>query len=234
MKKKRLIILFFALVLINLFYSLPSYGEDDFTEERNFMVESQIEARGIKDIRVLKAMRQVKRHLFVPTIAQKWAYKDSPLLIGFGQTISQPFIVAYMSEVARLKETDRALEIGTGSGYQAAILAEIVDHVYTIEIVKELALSATERLKKLGYDDVTVKWGDGYKGWLEHAPFDVIIVTAAPSEVPEELANQLKVGGRMVIPIGDFYQELYLIEKTESGIRKTKLFPVRFVPMVHP
>ncbi|NQT47334.1 MAG: protein-L-isoaspartate(D-aspartate) O-methyltransferase [Candidatus Omnitrophica bacterium] len=233
MKNIRVSRILLAIALVSFLYPVSLEGEDDFAEERNFMVKNQIEARGIKDPRVLQAMKEVKRHLFVPKTLREWAYTDSPLPIGLKQTISQPFIVAYMSEAAHLKETDCVLEIGTGSGYQAAILARIADHVYTIEILKELADSASERLKKLGYDNVTVKCGDGYKGWPEHAPFDAIIVTAAPSKIPEELVKQLKVGGRMVVPIGSFYQELYLIEKTESGIRKTKLFPVRFVPMVH-
>jgi len=233
MKNIRVSRLLLAIALVSFLYPVSLEGENDFTEKRNFMVKNQIEARGIKDPRVLQVMKEVKRHLFVPKTLRKWAYTDSPLPIGLKQTISQPFIVAYMSEAARLKETDRVLEIGTGSGYQAAILAQIADHVYTIEILKELADSASERLEKLGYDNVTVKCGDGYKGWPEHAPFDAIIVTAAPPKIPEELVKQLKVGGRMVVPIGSFYQELYLIEKTESGIRKTKLFPVRFVPMVY-
>lgn len=233
MKNIRVMRLLLALVIISFIYPVSLEAEYDFTRERNFMVESQIETRGVKDYRVLQAMKDVRRHLFVPDSLQKSAYRDSPLPIGLGQTISQPFIVGYMTEAARLKSSDRVLEIGTGSGYQAAILAKIAEHVYTIEILKELADSAAERLKKLGYDNITVMCGDGYKGWPRHAPFDAIIVTAAPSEVPEKLVRQLKVGGRMVVPIGSFYQELYLIEKTESGVRKKRLFPVRFVPMVH-
>lgn len=233
MKNIRVNRLLLAIALVSFLYPVSLEGEDDFTGKRNFMVKNQIEARGIKDPRVLQAMKGVKRHLFVPKTLRKWAYTDSPLPIGLKQTISQPFIVAYMSEAAHLKETDRVLEIGTGSGYQAAILARIADRVYTIEILKKLADSASARLKKLGYDNITVKCGDGYKGWPEYAPFDAIIVTAAPSKIPKELVKQLKVGGRMVIPIGSFYQELYLIKKTKSGTGKTKLFPVRFVPMVH-
>ncbi|MBL7157682.1 MAG: protein-L-isoaspartate(D-aspartate) O-methyltransferase [Candidatus Omnitrophica bacterium] len=230
-KKKLLLAIIFVLVLY------PVYSgreEGKFARERESMVKNQIETRGIIDPQVLRAMRKVRRHLFVPERLRRLAYIDSPLPIGYKQTISQPFIVAYMTEAAQLKNGDRVLEIGTGSGYQAAVLAEIVDHVYTIEIVKELADSALEKLKKFGYYNVTVKWGDGYKGWPEHAPFDAIIVTASPSEVPEELVKQLKVGGRMVVPIGSFFQELYLIERTESGIQKNKLVPVRFVPMIHP
>lgn len=234
MKKKYSLILFLLLLIVSLLYFFIFADNTDFSEKRNLIVKTQLEARGIKDTRVLKAMRKVRRHLFVPKLLQKSAYVDSPLPIGSNQTISQPFIVAYMSEAAKLKDTDRVLEIGTGSGYHAAVLAEIVSHVYTIEIIKELALSATQRLEQLGYDNITVKWGDGYKGWPKQAPFDVIIVTAAPSQVPQELVNQLKIGGRMVIPIGNFYQELYLIEKTKTEIKKTRLLPVRFVPMVKP
>ncbi len=196
------------------------------------MVETQIAHRGISDQKVLDAIYKVKRHLFVPERLKKLAYEDHPLPIGYGQTISQPYIVAYMTEVANLKKGDRVLEIGTGSGYQAAVLAEIVKEVYTIEIIKPLADTARQRLKDLGYKNIYVKHGDGYLGWPEFMPYDAIIVTAAPNEVPEKLVEQLKVGGRMVVPIGSFYQELYLITKTEEGIRKQTLLPVRFVPMV--
>lgn len=199
---------------------------------RKKMVEDQIIARGVSDKKVLNALLKVKRHLFVPANQKEFAYEDHPLSIGFQQTISQPYIVAYMTEFLQLKENDRVLEIGTGSGYQAAVLAELAKEVYTIEIVKELADTAKDRLKDLGYTNVFVKHGDGFKGWKEHAPFDAIIVTAAPDSIPEELVRQLKAGGRMVIPVGPVFQELYLITKTSQGIEKKMLIPVRFVPMI--
>ena len=201
---------------------------------RQRMVDQQIERRGITDKRVLDAMRKVKRHLFVPERLRNAAYEDTPLPIGHGQTISQPYIVAYMTQAAKVGPNDRILEIGTGSGYQAAVLAEIAKEVYTIEILQPLADSARLRLEEMGYKNVKVKRGDGYKGWREYAPFDAIIVTAAPSEIPEELTSQLKTDGRMVVPIGLFYQELYLITRTESGFKKEALLPVAFVPMIHP
>ncbi len=201
-------------------------------QQRQTMVQQQIKARGVKDPAVLAAMLKVKRHLFVPENVRRSSYTDGPLPIGHQQTISQPFIVAYMTEVLRLKKEDRVLEIGTGSGYQAAILAEIVDEVYSIEIIEALATSAEKLLKKLGYTNVTVKAGDGYKGWPEHAPFDAIIVTAAPPKIPDALIEQLKIGGRMVVPVGTLFQELLLIEKTAEGIITQNLIPVRFVPMV--
>ncbi len=196
------------------------------------MIEEQIMQRGVLDPYVLKAMEKVERHLFVPDSLWEDAYSDGPLPIGYGQTISQPYIVAFMTEAADLKRDDKVLEVGTGSGYQAAVLAEIAREVYTIEIVEPLAESAEKRLKDLGYQNIFVKHGDGYQGWVEHAPFDAIVVTAAPKEVPEELVKQLKVGGRMIVPIGSFYQELYRITKTEKGVHKEKLIPVRFVPMI--
>jgi protein-L-isoaspartate(D-aspartate) O-methyltransferase len=196
------------------------------------MVEEQIERRGIRDYRILDAMRKVERHLFVGVAMKDFAYEDRPLPIGYDQTISQPYIVAYMTAVAGLEPEDRVLEIGTGSGYQAAVLAEIVDHVYTVEIVRPLAEMARRRLEDLGYKNIKAKHGDGYKGWLEYAPFDKIIVTAAPLEIPEELVKQLKLGGRMVVPVGSIFQELYLVIKTEEGYKKEALLPVRFVPMV--
>ncbi|MBM3245268.1 MAG: protein-L-isoaspartate(D-aspartate) O-methyltransferase [Candidatus Omnitrophica bacterium] len=208
--------------------------EEVFALNRQRMVKEQIERRGITDKRVLDAMRKVKRHLFVPAHLHNAAYEDRPLPIGYGQTISQPYIVAYMTQAARIGQNDRILEIGTGSGYQAVVLAEIAKEVYTIEILQPLADSARLRLGEMGYKNIKVKPGDGYKGWREYAPFDAIIVTAAPSEIPEELASQLKIGGRMVVPIGSFYQELYLITRAESGFKKEALLPVVFVPMVRP
>lgn len=203
-----------------------------FTAKRERMVTEQIAARGVNDARVLDAMRKVERHLFVPKELEAIAYADEPLPIGHGQTISQPYIVAYMTEAASLKPTDRVLEIGTGSGYQAAILAEIVKEVYTIEVSEALYQAAEKRLAGLGYKNVHFRTGDGYAGWPEEAPFDAVIITAAPSEIPEAVVEQLKVGGRMVVPVGDFFQELCLITKKESGFDRRSLLPVRFVPMV--
>ena len=196
------------------------------------MIKEQIISRGVKDAKVISAMEDVKRHLFVPPRLTERAYDDGPLPIGYSQTISQPYIVAFMSEALNLGPDDIVLEIGTGSGYQAAILAEIVKKVYTIEILEPLAGQSRDRLKDLGYDNIEVKHGDGYLGWPEYAPFDKIIVTAAPSNIPMELVGQLKIGGKMVIPIGSFFQELYLITKTEDGFVKKAILPVRFVPMV--
>ncbi|WP_407354597.1 protein-L-isoaspartate(D-aspartate) O-methyltransferase [Luteimonas sp. R10] len=198
------------------------------------MVDRQIEARGVRDPRVLEAMRTVPRHRFVPPERAAQAYRDHPLPIGHGQTISQPYIVAKMTELLQPERDDRVLEIGTGSGYQAAVLSRLVAEVYSIEIVEPLARRAETVLKELGYDDVTVRAGDGYAGWPEHAPFDAIIVTAAPERVPQALVEQLKPGGRMVIPVGPVHalQELRLIEKTENGaLRDRRIAPVRFVPM---
>jgi protein-L-isoaspartate(D-aspartate) O-methyltransferase len=202
-----------------------------FAEERESMVKSQIEVRGVKDSLVLSAMRKVPRHLFVPEGWRDQAYTDGPLPIGEGQTISQPYIVALMTELLGLKGGERVLEIGTGSGYQAAILAEIAREVYTIEIVCSLAEKAEKRLKDMGYRNITVRCADGYQGWKEHAPFDGVIVTAAPDHIPQPLVDQLKVGGRLVIPVGDIFQELMVVIKTETGIKKMNAIPVRFVPM---
>ncbi len=208
-------------------------AEDLYARKRAQMVDEQIKRRGVSDEKVLTAMRSVKRHLFVSAVRRYAAYGDYPLAIGYRQTISQPYIVAYMTEAALLSPGDKVLEIGTGSGYQAAILAEIVEKVYTVEIMQPLAEEAQKRLKDLGYTNIFIRHGDGYKGWPEEAPFDAIVVTAAPTAIPEELVGQLKVGGRMVIPVGSFYQELYRITKTEDGVKKENLLPVRFVPMVH-
>nr|WP_251805771.1 protein-L-isoaspartate(D-aspartate) O-methyltransferase [Arenibacter sp. H213] len=200
--------------------------------ERGNMVHTQLLARGIKDPSTIEAMQQVPRHKFVPKKNMRQAYNDSALPIGNGQTISQPYIVAFMTETLNLSPADNVLEIGTGSGYQAAVLAKIVDSVYTIEIIKELAYSAKNRLDTLGYDNVTVKWGDGYHGWPEKAPFDAIMVTAGAEEVPEPLIRQLKNGGRMVIPVDDSHGGTYLIKftKTDGKLKKDILEPVRFVP----
>ena len=201
------------------------------------MVSEQIEARGVRDPAVLAAMESVPRHLFVPERERASAHEDRPLPIGHGQTISQPYIVALMTELARPKRSDRALEVGTGSGYQAAVLARVVKKVYTIEIIEPLAREAKRRLEGLGYKNVTVRAGDGYEGWVEAAPFDVILVTAAPDHVPAALVAQLKPGGRMVIPVGPVYdvQSLKLIEKDAQGrIRTEDVLPVRFVPLTRP
>jgi len=206
----------------------------EFDRERSQMVNSQIRARGITDKRVLQAMTKVPRHLFVPEPYTESAYEDMPLPIGLDQTISQPYIVAFMTEALMLKAIDRVLEIGTGSGYQAAILAEICDSVYTIDIFKQLADRARQTLDKLGYKNIIVKHGDGYRGWPEHAPFDAIIVTCAPSKIPEPLQNQLAEGGRMIIPVDEFYgQSLVLLKKKNGKIREEKVLPVRFVPMIN-
>ncbi|MEW5768580.1 MAG: protein-L-isoaspartate(D-aspartate) O-methyltransferase [bacterium] len=205
--------------------------EETYTNLREDMVRDQIEARGVSDPAVLAAMRKVPRHEFVPEYLRRLAYQDSPLPIGEGQTISQPYIVALMTALLNLKKGEKVLEIGTGSGYQAAILAEISDQVYTIEILEPLAASAKERLGKLGYKNIAVRCGDGYQGWSEVAPFEAIIVTAAPDHIPQPLIDQLKIGGRMVIPVGEVFQELLLIRKTEAGITQKSVIPVRFVPM---
>ena len=199
------------------------------------MVEIQIERRGVKDPRVLKVMRDTPRHRFIPPHLEKMAYLDGPLPIGEGQTISQPYIVALMTELLALKGDEKILEIGTGSGYQAAVLSALVSEVFSIEIVKNLVDSAAVRLDKLGYKNVTTRWGDGYKGWPEEAPFDAIIVTAAPDNIPQPLIDQLKAGGRLVIPIGARQQELKVFTKNKDGtIQSKNIIPVRFVPMVHP
>jgi len=199
------------------------------------MVEDQIIKRGVEDSRVLDVMKVVERHKFVPEKYSESAYKDGPLPIGHGQTISQPFIVAFMTENLKLEPSHKVLEIGTGSGYQAAVLSELCDHVYTIEIVDELANESAERLGRLGFNNITVRSGDGYKGWPEEAPFDRIMVTAAPEEIPELLTEQLAEGGVMVIPVGKQYeiQYLWVITKEADGsIKKEKILPVRFVPMI--
>ncbi len=203
----------------------------DFHSMKEEMVETQIRARGIKDEVVLSAMRKVDRHKFVPEEIRHQAYSDRPLPIGEGQTISQPYIVALMTELLELKRGDSVLEVGTGSGYQAAILAELADYVYTIEIIESLALSAERLLRELGYRNTDVKIGDGYIGREECAPFDAIIVTAAPPHTPQPLLDQLKEGGRLVIPVGDYYQELKKITKVKGKIKSQNVTPVVFVPM---
>lgn len=205
----------------------------EFEQARLSMVRNQIEARGVADSRVLAAMRKVERHRFVPKAYIDEAYMDHPLPIGEGQTISQPYIVAFMTEVLELKPDDRVLEIGTGSGYQAAVLAEICDSVFTVEIFPSLASRADLLLKELGYDRVLVRQGDGYQGWKEYAPFDAIIVTCSPEQIPPELEAQLAEGGKMIIPVGQEYmQNLVLIEKRKGQLKQKSVLPVRFVPMI--
>lgn len=210
----------------------PDGDADPTAKARARMVERDIAARGVKDERVLAVMREVPRHLFVPPDQAEQAYDDHPLPIGSGQTISQPYIVAFMTEQLRLTGKERVLEIGTGSGYQTAVLARLAARVYSIEIRPELADQARRRLQASGVTNVEVRAGDGWFGWNEEAPFDAILVTAAPEKVPEPLLEQLAPGGRMVIPVGGFYQELKVIERTPDGFRERSVLPVRFVPFV--
>lgn len=214
--------------------AVPTASADTtWEQERKRMVRTQIEQRGVTDPAVLRAMRTVPRHEFAPQHPPELTYQDRPLPIGHNQTISQPFIVAYMTELVRPNASDRVLEIGTGSGYQAAVLASIVDSVYTIEIVPDLAQAARERLHRLGYDNVVVKTGDGYEGWDAHAPYDIIVVTAAPERIPPPLTQQLKEGGRMILPVGAPFrtQQLMLVRKEDGAIRTETITPVRFVPL---
>jgi protein-L-isoaspartate(D-aspartate) O-methyltransferase len=203
----------------------------DFKVMREKMVETQIKGRGVRDPRVLSALLKVERHRFVPEEYLNSAYFDQPLPIGEGQTISQPYIVALMTELLELKGNEKVLEIGTGSGYQAAILAELTKEVYTIEIIESLASTAKKRLSKLGYQNISVRAGDGYLGWPEAAPFDAIIITAAPDHIPKPLLDQLKEGGRMVVPVGTYSQELKKIVKQSGKIETTDIISVIFVPM---
>jgi protein-L-isoaspartate(D-aspartate) O-methyltransferase len=206
-------------------------SQESFAASRERMVARQIDARGVRDPCVLEAMRRVPRHLFVPAALRDDAYADWPLPIGDGQTISQPFIVAYMTEALQLTRQHKVLEVGTGSGYQAAVLGECAGDVFTIEIVGALAARATETLRALGYRNVHVRHGDGYDGWPDQAPFGAIMVTAAPDHVPEPLVKQLAVGGRMIVPVGRGDQQLRLIRKTADGVVEQSTMPVRFVPL---
>jgi protein-L-isoaspartate(D-aspartate) O-methyltransferase len=208
-----------------------SNPKGDFKTMREKMVETQIKARGVKDPRVLSALLKVERHRFVPEEYLNSSYSDQPLPIGEGQTISQPYIVALMTELLELKGGEKVLEIGTGSGYQAAILAELAKEVYSIEIIESLASKAQNLLLELGYQNIKVKAGDGYLGWPDVAPFDAIIVTAAPDHIPKSLIEQLKEGGRMVVPVGTYTQELKKIIKRSGKIETTDVIPVVFVPM---
>ena len=219
-------------LMLNLGCSQNAYS---YENQRKIMVEDQIKRRGVKDVGVLKAVQKVEREKFVPEKYRDLAYSDNPLPIGHQQTISQPYIVAYMTEHLQVSKSHNVLEIGTGSGYQAAILAELAHHVFTIEIIPKLAESAEKVLMELAYENITLRTGDGYKGWPEEAPFDRIMVTAAPNEIPEKLVEQLAPNGRMILPVGGsiFAQYLWLVQKDKEGIvTKEKILAVRFVPMV--
>ncbi|NNL03455.1 MAG: protein-L-isoaspartate(D-aspartate) O-methyltransferase [Eudoraea sp.] len=221
--------------MLGIIYLLPIFGcsQIDYNQLRENMIKKQLLARDIRDPATLNAMRIVPRHEFVPTKMQAYAYADHPLSIGMGQTISQPYIVAYMTQILELKNHHRVLEVGTGSGYQAAILGELVDSVYTIEIVESLAFTAKNRLLELGYDNINVKSGDGYLGWPEKGPFDAIIVTAGAEEVPQPLLEQLKEGGRMIIPVGPHngVRQLLLITNKSGKFKSKEVMAVRFVPL---
>ena len=226
-----------GLIIITILFLFPlilgaNSLEISFAQKRKQMVENQIKARGIKDPRVLDAMLKVNRHLFVPSDMRHLAYQDSPLPIGGGQTISQPYIVALMTELLALKGAERVLEVGTGSGYQAAILAELVKEVYTIEILEPLARQSEGLLKELNYKNIKVNVGDGFLGWPEFSPFDGIIVTCAPEKIPPPLLEQLAEGGRLVIPVGIYWQDLKLVRKIKGRIIEEDIIPVRFVPML--
>jgi len=205
-------------------------SNQEFEKPRRNLID-QLKSQGISSSTVLDAMLKVPRHKFVPSSQRHMAYQNRPLPIGHDQTISQPFIVGYMTEAASIAPGEKVLEIGTGSGYQAAVLAELAKEVYTIEIIPELAEGARSVLRELGYKNVQVKTGNGYEGWPEHAPFDAIVVTAAPDEVPQALVKQLALKGKMVIPVGSTFQEMVIITRDESGVVERRTIPVRFVPM---
>lgn len=209
----------------------PQIAPGEFDLQRRQMVKNQLCDRGIKDERVLTAMSKVPRHQFIDPFWQYFAYSDRPLAIGYNQTISQPYVVAYMTQAAEISASDRVLEIGTGCGYQTAILGEIAKRVYSIEIIPQLAARASQTLTQLGYKNIKVKTGNGYQGWAEHAPYDAIIVTAAPADIPPVLIEQLAIKGKMVIPVGTWHQYIVVLTKTEDEIIQKKTIPVRFVPM---
>jgi len=216
---------------------VSAQDDSSYDAAREAMVREQIAGRGIRDRRVLEALRRVPRHSFIPAAERARAYDDGPVPIGQGQTISQPYIVALMTELVRPQPGDRVLEVGTGSGYQAAVLARLVRHVYTIELEETLARSATAVLRELKFENITVRTGDGYGGWPEHAPFDIVIVTAAPEHIPQPLIDQLKPGGRLIVPVGPRFsvQQLQLLEKDANGaIKTTEVSPVMFVPLRRP
>ena len=220
-------------VVLVMFAGMLTYSQaDNWQALRQQMVDTQIRARQVQSEAVLQAMARVPRHLFVPESLRPYAYEDRPLPIGREQTISQPYIVGYMTDVLQLEPSHRVLEIGTGSGYQAAVLAEIATHVYSIEIVPELAEGARRALTESGYRNVDVRTGNGYLGWPDRAPFDRIIVTAAPPTIPNALVDQLAVGGIMVVPVGTDYQEIAIISRSASGTTETRTIGVRFVPMI--
>ncbi len=231
----RVLIIILYGVMMNIFNvgcKAKDINSDEFAKLRATMVKAQIERRGVKDEKVLNAMRKVERHKFVPEQYIENSYEDRPLPIGEGQTISQPYIVALMTEVLGLDSTKKVLEVGTGSGYQAAVLAEICDSVYTIEIVEALGKRSKKLLSELGYKNLKVKVGDGYKGWEEYSPFDGVIVTCAPSHVPQSLIDQMTEGGKMVIPVDVAYgQDLILLIKKDGKVERKSIIPVRFVPM---
>lgn len=210
---------------------MKSNTENQFYKKRKEMVKTQIVARGIKDQNLINSMLKVPRHSFIPEKYRDYAYFDGPLPIGYDQTISQPYIVALMTTLLDLKNNDKVLEIGTGSGYQAAILYELGCRVYTVEIIEPLGRKTKKILESLGYDEISCKIGNGYEGWEEYAPFNAIIVTAAPKEIPKPLIEQLITGGKLVIPVGDDYQELELITKIDQGIKVISITPVKFVKM---
>jgi protein-L-isoaspartate(D-aspartate) O-methyltransferase len=232
MTENKIVVIYLSIIFFISTIGFIMPQTDTFEALRHKMVKSQIQNRGISNPRVLAAMRKVQRHLFVPKEYEDEAYNDYPLPIGNGQTISQPYIVAYMTEALRPESNKKVLEIGTGSGYQAAVLGEICEKVYTIEIVPELARESEERLRRLGYKNIICKSGDGYKGWPEEAPFDVIIVTAAPESIPQPLIDQLAEGGRLIVPVGPpaSVQELILIIKKNGKTERKRLTFVRFVP----
>ena len=237
--KAKLFIQLFTILVLPVFGNALQNNKNNFPSDWKIaaqtMVNKQIKDRGVVDPKVLDVLSKTPRHKFVPSDMIDYAYDHRPLPIGEGQTISQPYIVALMTELLGLSGKEKVLEIGTGSGYQSAILSSLSYKVYTIEIVKSLALRAKKVLKELDMNNVYVRWGDGYKGWPSEAPFDCIIVTAAPNEIPEALIKQLKIGGKLVIPVGKYWQELKVISKTsDSNINEKTIIPVRFVPMIHP